>query len=71
VILSILVMLLVAESSADVLFGIPGVIFWYLAGMSVAAAARESGEEERERERERQAVSEPRLAINRAPAAVP
>jgi putative inorganic carbon (hco3(-)) transporter len=42
-ILSILVMLLVAEASADVLFGIPGVIFWYLAGTSVAAWAGESG----------------------------
>ncbi|HKG18415.1 MAG TPA: O-antigen ligase family protein, partial [Candidatus Limnocylindrales bacterium] len=36
VVVGILVMLLVAESSADVLFGLPGVIFWYLGGVSVA-----------------------------------
>lgn len=36
-VLAILVMLLVAQASADVLFGIPGVIFWYLAGVSVAS----------------------------------
>ncbi len=36
-VLAILVMLLVANASADVLFGLPGVIFWYLAGLSVAA----------------------------------
>jgi len=40
-VLAILVMLLVAEASADVLFGIPGVVFWYLAGLSVASAASE------------------------------
>ena len=39
VVLGILVMLLVAESSADVLFGLPGVIFWYLCGVSVAGLA--------------------------------
>lgn len=36
VILAILVALLLAEASADVLFGLPGVIFWYLGGVSVA-----------------------------------
>jgi O-antigen ligase len=38
-ILAILVTLLVAQSSADVLFGLPGVIFWYLCGLSVAAVS--------------------------------
>lgn len=38
IILSILVMMLVAQSSGDVLFGITGVIFWYLGGLSIAAA---------------------------------
>ncbi len=38
-VLGILVMLLVAQSSADVLFGVPGVVFWYLAGLSVAAVS--------------------------------
>lgn len=37
VVLGILVMLMVAESSADVLFGLPGVIFWYLGGVSIAS----------------------------------
>jgi putative inorganic carbon (hco3(-)) transporter len=36
VVLAILVALLLAESSADVLFGLPGVIFWYLGGVAVA-----------------------------------
>lgn len=36
VVLAILVALLLAEASADVLFGLPGVIFWYLGGVSVA-----------------------------------
>lgn len=40
VILAILIMLLVAQASGDVLFGVPGVIFWYLGGVSLAAAAR-------------------------------
>jgi putative inorganic carbon (hco3(-)) transporter len=67
-ILAILLMLLVAETSADVLFGLPGVIFWYLAGLSVAAAARETSREEREE----QAASEPpQIAINRAGAVSP
>ena len=58
-ILGILVMLLVAEASADVLFGIPGVIFWYLAGLSVASVSgRKVAEEEQE-----QGGGEP--AINR------
>jgi hypothetical protein len=48
VILGILVMLLIAQASADVLFGLPGVIFWYLAGLSVASV---SGEPVREAER--------------------
>jgi O-antigen ligase len=39
VVLAILVALLLAESSADVLFGLPGVIFWYLGGVSVAGLA--------------------------------
>lgn len=39
VVLGILVMLLVAEASADVLFGLPGVIFWYLGGISVAGVS--------------------------------
>jgi putative inorganic carbon (hco3(-)) transporter len=39
--LATIVMLLVAEASADVLFGIAGAIFWYLCGLSVAAASRE------------------------------
>jgi hypothetical protein len=47
-ILAILVMLLVAESSADVLFGLPGVIFWYLAGLSVATVTGMGVEEEDE-----------------------
>lgn len=47
VILAILVMLLVAEASADVLFGIPGVVFWYLAGLSVAAVSGKPVGEER------------------------
>jgi putative inorganic carbon (HCO3(-)) transporter len=48
-ILAILVMLLIAESSADVLFGLPGVIFWYLAGLSVASVTG-AGVEEEERD---------------------
>ena len=36
VVLAILVALLLAEASADVLFGLPGVIFWYLGGVSIA-----------------------------------
>lgn len=36
-----IVMLLVAEASADVLFGVTGAVFWYLCGISVAAASRE------------------------------
>lgn len=47
-ILGILVMLLVAEASADVLFGIPGVIFWYLAGLSVASVSGRGAVEEEE-----------------------
>jgi putative inorganic carbon (hco3(-)) transporter len=39
--LAALVMLLVAEASADALFGVTGAIFWYLCGLSVAAASRE------------------------------
>ncbi len=41
-VLGILVMLLVAQASADVLFGFPGAIFWYLCGLSVAAVAGET-----------------------------
>ncbi len=52
VVLGILVMLLVAEASADVLFGIPGVIFWYLAGLSVASVSGRKVEEEEEDEEE-------------------
>jgi len=48
VILGILVMLLIAEASADVLFGLPGVIFWYLAGLSVASISGSPVSEERE-----------------------
>jgi len=63
VILGILVMLLVAQSSADVLFGLPGVILWYLAGLSVAAVSgRPVREAEAEEEKEK-GESEP--AINR------
>lgn len=36
VVLAVLVALLLAEASADVLFGLPGVIFWYLGGLSIA-----------------------------------
>jgi putative inorganic carbon (hco3(-)) transporter len=36
VVLAIMVALLIAEASADVLFGLPGVIFWYLGGVSIA-----------------------------------
>jgi putative inorganic carbon (hco3(-)) transporter len=65
-IVSLLVLLLVAEASADVLFGLPGVIFWYLAGMSVAAATAKPDAPEQELERE-----PPRLPITRAAAPVP
>ncbi len=41
-ILAILVTLLIAQASADVLFGLPGVIFWYLCGLSVAAVSGSS-----------------------------
>lgn len=44
-ILAILVMMLVAQASADVLFGFPGVIFWYLCGLSVAAVTGRSVQE--------------------------
>jgi putative inorganic carbon (HCO3(-)) transporter len=46
-VLAILVMLLVAEASADVLFGIPGIVFWYMAGLSVASVSGERVAEER------------------------
>jgi putative inorganic carbon (HCO3(-)) transporter len=39
-ILAILVMMLVAQATGDVTFGVTGVIFWYLGGISLAAAAR-------------------------------
>jgi hypothetical protein len=39
--LATIVMLLVALASADVLFGLPGAIFWYLCGLAVATAASE------------------------------
>ena len=51
-ILAILVMLLVAEASADVLFGIPGVIFWYLGGLSVASVSGRGAVTEPEEEGE-------------------
>jgi putative inorganic carbon (HCO3(-)) transporter len=37
--LATLMMLLVALASADVFFGLPGVIFWYLCGVAVAHAS--------------------------------
>jgi len=40
-VVAILLMMLVAEASGDVMFGLPGVIFWYLAGSSVAACRTE------------------------------
>lgn len=61
VIVGILVMMLVAQSSADVLFGLPGVIVWYLAGLSVAAV---TGRPVREREAKEE-KGEPEPAINR------
>lgn len=45
-ILAAIVALLVAEASADVLFGISGAIFWYLCGLSAAAASPERAVEE-------------------------
>jgi putative inorganic carbon (HCO3(-)) transporter len=59
VVLGILVMLLVAESSADVLFGLPGVIFWYLGGQSLAGVSVGG------------AAAEPRAAVPRQPINVP
>lgn len=41
--LATLMMLLVALASADVFFGLPGAIFWYLCGLAVAYSSR-SGE---------------------------
>ena len=38
--LATLVMLLVALASADVLFGLPGMILWYVCGLAVASASR-------------------------------
>lgn len=51
-VLAILVMLLIAQASADVLFGIPGVILWYLAGLSVASVGvpRRAADPDREPE---------------------
>ena len=39
VILAALVMLLVAQASGDILFGITGAVFWYLAGLAYAGSA--------------------------------
>ncbi len=44
IVMSILVMMLVAQASGDVLFGVTGVIFWYLGGLSLAAAKVEAKE---------------------------
>jgi putative inorganic carbon (HCO3(-)) transporter len=41
-VLAALVMLLIAESSSDALFGITGAVFWYLAGAAFAGAAKAS-----------------------------
>jgi hypothetical protein len=38
--LATIIMLLVALAAGDVLFGIPGVILWYLCGTAVAWAAK-------------------------------
>jgi putative inorganic carbon (HCO3(-)) transporter len=62
VVLGIMVMLLIAEASADVLFGLPGVIFWYLAGLSVASV---SGQAVREDEDDEEGEAAPEPAINR------
>ncbi|MDX6622087.1 MAG: hypothetical protein QOE75_19 [Solirubrobacterales bacterium] len=48
VVVAILVALLLAEASADVLFGLPGVIFWYLGGVSVAGLTGSTVREGRE-----------------------
>ena len=44
-VLATISMLLIAEVSGDVLFGAPGVIFWYLCGLAVAAASRQGDAE--------------------------
>jgi putative inorganic carbon (hco3(-)) transporter len=41
-VLAAFVMLLVAEASADMLFGITGAVFWYLAGVAFAENARDA-----------------------------
>jgi hypothetical protein len=45
--LASLVALLVALASADVFFGLPGAILWYLCGLAVASASRERHEIDR------------------------
>ncbi len=39
--LAALIMLLVATATADVFFGLPGAILWYVCGLAVASASRE------------------------------
>lgn len=56
-ILATIVALLVAEASADVLFGVSGAIFWYLCGLSASAATTE-----RPVEVEEEAISVPTAA---------